>query len=69
MVVLGHAILAAILAASSAVAHSNMFSPIPRFDGSYAFESRDVNACESESTDIPEANNFQRGQSIPVKCE
>ena len=63
------AILAVALAASSAMAHSNMFSPIPRKDVSSAFVSRDNNACEDTGTVIPDANNFQRGQTIPLKCE
>jgi len=67
--VLGRAILAAALAASSAMAHSNMFFPIPRKDSSYAFVSGGSNACDDTITFIPDANNFQRGQTTPVKCE
>jgi len=65
--IVSRAILAAALAASAAMAHSNMFSPRPRRDVSNAFVSRDNNACEDTVTDIPPENNFQRGQAIPVK--
>jgi len=64
---LSRAILIAALTASSAMAHSNMFSPIPRKNVNSAFVSRDNNACEDTSTVIPDANNFQRGQTIPLK--
>ena len=67
--IVSRAILAAALAASSAMAHSNMFFPVPRKDASNAFVNRDNNACESTSTDIPAQNTFQRGQTIPLKCK
>jgi hypothetical protein len=60
-------VLAAFLAASSVVAHSNMFSPTPRQNRDSAYESSDQNACGFDGTDIPEENNFQRGQKVPVK--
>lgn len=63
------AAVTALLAAASAMAHSNLFSPVPRKDVNSAFVSRDNNACEDTSTVIPQANNFARGQSVPVKCK
>ena len=62
-------IVAALLAASSVVAHSNMFFPTPRQNTDSAYQSSDENACGFEGTDIPDENNFQRGQKVPVNCE
>jgi hypothetical protein len=59
--------VAALLAASSVVAHSNMFSPIPRKNEDSAYTSSNENACGNEGTDIPDENHFQRGQKVPVK--
>lgn len=67
--IVNRVILAAALAASSAMAHSNMIAPKPRDNVDYAFQSRDDNACENTVTEIPPENNFQRGQAIPVKCK
>ena len=66
--IVNRVILAAALAASSAMAHSNMIAPKPRDNVDNAFE-RDDNACENTVTEIPPENNFQRGQTIPVKCK
>lgn len=60
-------ILAALLAASSAVAHSNLFFPTPRNNVDSAYQSSDENACGFDGTDIPDENNFQRGQQVPVQ--
>ena len=62
-------IVAALLAASSVIAHSNMFFPIPRQNKDSAYQSTDENACGYDGTDIPAENNFQRGQKVPVGCE
>jgi len=59
-------IVAALLAASSVIAHSNMFQPTPRQNQDSAYTSSDQNACGFEGTDIPDENNFQRGQKVPV---
>jgi hypothetical protein len=60
-------IVAAVLAASSVLAHSNMFEPTPRKNQDSAYLSLNENACGFEGTDIPSENNFQRGQKVPVK--
>lgn len=62
-------ILAALLAASSVVAHSHMFQPTPRVKQDSAYTSSNENACGFDGTDIPDENVFQRGQKVPVKCE
>jgi hypothetical protein len=62
-------IVAVLLAASSVVAHSNMFEPTPRKNQDSEYTSSDQNACAFGGTDIPSENNFQRGQKVPVKCE
>jgi hypothetical protein len=56
-----------VAAASSALAHSNMFQPTPRLNQDFAYVSRDQNACGYDGTFIPEENNFQRGQQVPLK--
>jgi hypothetical protein len=60
-------IVAALLAASSVVAHSNMHQPTPRKEQDSAYLSTNDNACGFEGTDIPDENNFQRGQKVPVQ--
>jgi hypothetical protein len=60
-------ILAALLAASSVVAHSNMFYPTPRRNQDSEYVSSDQNACGFDGTDIPSENQFERGQKVPVK--
>ena len=62
-------IFAALLAASSVVAHSNMYKPTPRRDVDSAYQSSNENACGFDGTDIPDENNFQRGQKVPVECK
>lgn len=59
--------VAALLAASSVVAHSNMFFPTPRENRDSEYTSLDQNACGFGGTNIPDENNFQRGQKVPVK--
>jgi len=61
-----NAIVAALLAASSVIAHSNMFLPKPRQNQDSAYTSSDQNACGFDGTDVPDENNFQRGQQVPV---
>lgn len=61
-------IVAALLAASSVIAHSNMHVPTPRKESDSAYLSSDENACGFEGTDVPDENNFQRGQKVPVQC-
>jgi hypothetical protein len=56
-----------LLAASSVVAHSNMYKPTPRRDQDSAYTSSNENACGFGGTDIPDENVFQRGQKVPVK--
>jgi len=60
-------ILAALLTASSVVAHSHMFEPTPRVRQDSQYTSSDENACGFDGTDIPDENKFQRGQKVPVK--
>jgi len=60
-------IAAAFLAASSVVAHSHMFQPVPRKTSDSEYVSSDQNACGFEGTDIPAENVFKRGQKVPVK--
>jgi hypothetical protein len=60
-------IVAALLATSSVIAHSNMHLPTPRKEQDSAYLSLDDNACGFGGTDIPEENNFQRGQKVPVQ--
>lgn len=57
-----------ILLAVSVVAHSNMYQPTPRKDQDSEYTNSNDNACGFGGTDIPEENNFQRGQKVPVKC-
>jgi hypothetical protein len=54
-------------AASTVLAHSNMFFPVPRGDFSYAYQDPLQNACENEDTNIPGENTFARGQEIVPK--
>ena len=61
-------IVAALLAASSVLAHSNMHMPTPRQETDSAYQSSDQNACGFEGTDVPDENVFQRGQQVPVQC-
>jgi hypothetical protein len=60
-------ILAALLAASSVVAHSNMFYPTPRRNQDSEYVNSNQNACGFDGTDIPSENQFERGQKVPVK--
>lgn len=62
-------ILAALLAASSVVAHSNMFYPTPRRNQDSEYVNSNQNACGFDGTDIPSENQFERGQKVPVKCQ
>jgi len=55
--------------ASTAFAHSNMFTPTPREDRSNAFLDVNANGCESTKTGIPDQNNFARGQKVPLGCK
>lgn len=61
--------VAALLAASSVIAHSNLHLPTPRREQDSAYLSLNDNACGFGGTDIPQENNFQRGQKVPVQCE
>ena len=57
------------IVASTAFAHSNMFSPIPREDRSNAFLDVNANGCEDTKTNIPDQNSFARGQQVPLECK
>ncbi len=58
-----------VVVASTAFAHSNMFSPIPRQDRSNAFLNVNANGCENTKTDVPPQNSFARGQKVPLECK
>lgn len=62
-------VILAALAVSSVVAHSNMFSPKPRENKDSEYTDSGQNACGFEGTDIPQENNFKRGDKVPVNCE
>jgi len=56
-----------VVVASTALAHSNMFSPAPRENRSNAFLNVNANGCEDTKTDIPAQNHFARGQKVPLE--
>jgi len=56
-----------IVLASSTLAHSNMFSPVPRENKSSAFLNANQNGCENTKTNIPGQNTFARGQEVPLE--
>ena len=58
-----------VVVASTALAHSNMFTPAPRENRSNAFVDINNNGCENTNTDVPGQNNFARGQTVPLECE
>jgi len=54
------------IVASTAFAHSNMFTPKPREDRSNAFLNIKNNGCENTKTQVPGENTFARGQNVPL---